>query len=63
MFHGDADEVISVDISRNLAKALTDAGGAPKYTEYPGVNHNSWEKTYRDSALIEWLFEQIRRPA
>jgi predicted peptidase len=61
IFHGDADEVISVDVSREVVKALRDAGGNPKYTEYPGVNHNSWDMTYRDSEFIEWLFSQTTK--
>jgi len=63
IFHGDADDVISVDVSRRLVKALRDAGGNPKYTEYPGVDHGSWELAYRDPELIEWLFAQSRKPA
>ncbi|MHC5191375.1 MAG: carboxylesterase family protein [Planctomycetota bacterium] len=60
LFHGDADDVISVDISRRLVKALRDAGGNPKYTEYPGVDHGSWELAYREPELIEWMFAQSR---
>jgi len=60
IFHGDADEVVPVDVSRNIVKALRDAGGNPKYTEYPGVNHNSWSRAYRDPELVEWLFAQNR---
>jgi len=63
IFHGDADDVISVNVSREVVKALRDAGGNPKYTEYPGVGHGSWEKAYRDPKLIEWLFAQSRNPA
>jgi predicted peptidase len=63
LFHGDADDVISVNVSRKLVKALRDAGGNPKYTEYPGVDHGSWEIAYRDPELIEWLFAQSRKPA
>jgi hypothetical protein len=61
IFHGDADDVISVDVSRKLVKALRDAAGHPKYTEYPGVDHGSWELAYRDPELIEWLFAQTRQ--
>jgi len=60
IFHGDADDVVSVDVSRNIVKALKDAGGNPKYTEYPGVNHNSWSRAYRDPELVAWLFAQER---
>ena len=62
IFHGDADDVVSVDVSRNIVKALKDAGGNPKYTEYPGVNHNSWTRAYRDPELVAWLFAQERMP-
>ena len=62
IFHGDADQVISVDVSRKVVKALRDAGGNPKYTEYPGVGHNSWDKAYRDPKLIEWLFAKSTKP-
>ena len=62
IFHGDADDVISVDVSREVVKALRDAGGNPKYTEYPGVDHGSWEKAYRDPELIEWFFAQSLPP-
>jgi hypothetical protein len=55
--------VISVEVSRKVVKALRDAGGNPKYTEYPGVGHGSWVKAYRDPELIEWLFAQYSKPA
>ena len=61
IFHGDADQVISVDVSRQIVAALRQAGGQPKYTEYPGVNHYSWDKAYRDPALKAWLFDQARK--
>jgi len=63
IFHGDADEAVPVDSSRKMVKVLKDAGGNPKYTEYPGVGHNSWDKAYRDPELIEWLFAQSRTPS
>lgn len=58
IFHGDDDQVISVEVSRKLVKALRDAGGEPRYTEYPGVNHASWLPAYRDPDLMAWLFTQ-----
>jgi hypothetical protein len=38
--------------------ALKKAGGMPKYTEYPGVGHNSWGPAYNDPELLVWLFGQ-----
>ncbi len=63
IFHGDADDTVPVDVSRKMVKTLRDAGGNPKYTEYPGVGHYSWDRAYRDPELIEWLFAQSRTQA
>ncbi len=60
-FHGDADPTVSVDLSRKMIAALKDAGGKPKYDEYPGVGHNSWDKAYGTKELYEWLFEQKKK--
>lgn len=60
-FHGADDKTVPVERSREMIEALKGAGGNPKYTEYPGVGHNSWAQTYADPALYEWLFTQ-RRP-
>ena len=60
-FHGDADPTVKVDLSRNMIQAIKDAGGSPKYTEYPGVEHNSWTKAYGTKELYDWLWEQKRK--
>jgi predicted peptidase len=43
-----------------MVEAIEKAGGKPKYTEYPGVQHNSWTQTYADPRLMEWMFAQKR---
>ena len=60
-FHGADDKTVPAERSREMIEALKAAGAAPKYTEYPGVGHNSWAQTYADPALYEWLFAQ-RKP-
>jgi predicted peptidase len=60
-FHGDKDEAVRVQRSREMIEALKNAGGEPKYTEYAGVGHNSWTQTYANPAVFEWLFTQLRR--
>lgn len=60
-FHGGADTVVPTDRSRNMIKALKDAGGNPRYTEYFGVGHNSWSKAYTEPDLFKWLFEQAKK--
>ncbi|NQU23674.1 MAG: prolyl oligopeptidase family serine peptidase [Candidatus Nealsonbacteria bacterium] len=55
-FHGGADGVVPVERSRKMIEAIKKAGGKPKYTEYPGVGHNSWSEAFKDPELLKWLF-------
>lgn len=58
-FHGDADPAVPVERTRNMIEAIRKAGGDPKYTEYPGVAHDSWTQTYADpDGLFAWIFQQ-----
>jgi predicted peptidase len=62
VFHGDADTAVPPERSRDMVKAITDAGSTRiKYTEYPGVGHNSWDRAYSDAEAMSWLFAQKRR--
>jgi predicted peptidase len=58
IFHGAADATVPVTESQKLNEAIKAAGGSPKYTEYPGVGHNSWDRAYADEELPKWLFSQ-----
>lgn len=60
-FHGDADPAVKVEGSRSMIEALKKAGGEPKYTEYPGVGHNSWDRAYGTNELYEWLLKQHKK--
>ena len=62
VFHGSADNVVLPVHSRRIVAALQDLG-APMvgYTEYPGWNHNSWDDTFADRTMLEWLFRQVKR--
>jgi predicted peptidase len=60
-FHGAEDKTVPVEQSRQMIEALKAAGASPKYTEYPGVGHNSWAPTYNNPELYAWMFEQ-RKP-
>jgi predicted peptidase len=57
-FHGDSDQAVPVTQSRKMVEALRAAGSPAKYTEYPGVGHNSWDLAYAEPALWDWLFAQ-----
>jgi predicted peptidase len=62
-FHGELDETVKTIRSRDMVAALKAAGGSPKYTEYPGVTHNSWTRTFADEEVLKWLFAQKKSPA
>jgi predicted peptidase len=61
VFHGALDTVVKPSRSRNMIKALQEAGGKPKYTEYADVHHDSWKRAYTNPELLKWLFEQKRK--
>jgi predicted peptidase len=56
--HGDADNTVPVDESRGIVAALTALNVPVKYSELPGVGHNSWDTAYRDPEVAAWLFAQ-----
>src|SRR4029077_17397905 len=59
-FHGAEDPVVPVKCSRLMIEILNKVGGNPRYTEYPGVGHNSWDRAYAEPELLSWLFSQKR---
>ncbi|MBZ5529120.1 MAG: dienelactone hydrolase family protein [Acidobacteriia bacterium] len=64
IFHGGADQLIDVTESRHMAAALRAAGAEVRYTEYPGVGHNSWDRAYSNPRLLPWLLSKsLRKPA
>lgn len=58
IFHGAEDGVVSVEESRNMYHRLQELGADVYYTEYPGVDHNSWDYVYPSLMWFSWLFEQ-----
>ena len=58
IFQGDADPIVSVESAREWVAALRKAGGNPKYTEYPGVDHKVWDKAFAEPGLVDWLAAQ-----
>ena len=62
IFHGGADDVVPPESSELMANALKGMGGKSELTLYPGVGHDSWTRTYRDTGVIRWLLAQ-RKPA
>jgi poly(3-hydroxybutyrate) depolymerase/thiol-disulfide isomerase/thioredoxin len=60
-FHGDADRVIPVEQSREMVRAIQQAGGRPLYQELAGVDHDGCaDRVYAMPELFEWLLLQKR---
>lgn len=61
IFHGGADPVVPVQFSRDYYAALQAAHAEVKYSEYPGVGHNSWDNAFAEPTLVPWLFEHKKK--
>jgi predicted peptidase len=61
IFHGADDAVVDVKLSREMAAKLKSLKVKSKYTEYPGVNHNSWDNAFADPAFLSWMFQHKRK--
>ncbi len=56
VFHGDQDGVVDVKQSREMVTRLKELKVNVKYTEYPGVNHNSWDNAFAEPEYLSWMF-------
>jgi predicted peptidase len=60
IFHGDSDPAVPVRGSRQMVRALRDAGGSPNYTEVASGGHNMWNVAYQDLKVLRWLLAQTK---
>jgi predicted peptidase len=58
LFHGDADEVVPVENSELIYDLLKPINPDIKITIYKGVDHNSWDRTYDNKKMYEWMLKQ-----
>lgn len=63
-FHGNGDTTTSVEVTRNMVKAMRDAGATSetlRYTEIEGGQHeSSWLTAHKDSELWKWMLQWKR---
>lgn len=62
VFHGQTDPVVPVLRAREMISALATVGHHPelRLTEYPGVGHDSWTRTYAQDEVFDWLFSKSK---
>ena len=41
---------------QRLSQTVRDRGGDFRFSTYPDTGHDAWSKTWRESALWDWLF-------
>ena len=55
LFHGDKDNTHPVERSTAIYDLLKPNNKKIKLTIYEGVGHNSWDETYANDEVYEWL--------
>jgi len=55
--------VVNVEESRAMVRKLQALHIDVKYTEYPGVNHNSWDNAFAEPTFLSWMFAHERNDA
>lgn len=60
--HGTLDEIVPVEYSRRLHRALLERGAEVKYTEFAEAKHDAWTPTLAMPELLPWLFSH-RKPS
>jgi predicted peptidase len=58
IFHGDADKVVPVELSRNAYTTLKKLDADVEYVEFPGAGHDSWTPAFNRIDFMEWIFKQ-----
>jgi hypothetical protein len=60
-FHGEKDINVPVSGSRDMISAIRQAGGNPRYTEFPDEGHNIGYQAETTPGLWDWLFAQQKK--
>ena len=61
IFHGGADAVVNVKLSQEMVAKLKSLKAEVKYTEYPGVNHNSWDNAFAEKDYLSWMLAHKKK--
>ena len=61
VFHGAVDAVVNPQLSRDMVEKLKSLKAEVKYTEYPGVNHNSWENAFAEPEYLSWMLQHKKK--
>jgi hypothetical protein len=52
---------VNPQLSRDMVEKLKSLKGEVKYSEYPGVNHNSWENAFAEKDYLSWMLQHKKK--
>lgn len=55
IFHGGRDDIVPIEHSEMMVKALRQVGNHVKFSVFPEAHHDSWTHAYATKALYEWF--------
>lgn len=62
VFHGAKDDVVPIQHSSAMVRALRQINPAVRYTVYPETRHNAWVQAYANPALYTWFLQGSTLP-
>ena len=57
-FHGALDKNVPVALDEQMIRAAKEYNPDVKFTVYPDLEHNSWERTYNNDSVYQWMLAQ-----
>ena len=61
IFHGADDAVVNVKLSQEMVEKLKSLKAEVKYSEYPGVNHDSWKNAFAEPDYLTWMLSHKKK--
>lgn len=61
IFHGDKDTIVPFEASQELVNRYVKSGVKNyRFTKFPGMHHDIWDKTFSQPDYLEWIFSQTK---
>ncbi len=61
IFHGEMDDVVWVEHSKRMFRALKKLYAPVRFTLYPDIKHDSWHNAFTNPDLMKWLFSKTKK--
>ena len=60
IYHGDCDDIVPIDESVTMLKAIHKYAGNAELRICYGVGHNAWDIAYEGDELLNWMLQHTR---